>query len=323
VLEGTVPGVEPQYRIDRPGGSLGVHDLSVGQGEPDGAGQDRPLVLALHGITANALSWRMVADALGDRLGPGSARVLAPDLRGRACSRDITGPWGVDAHVADVIGVADAFGAREVVLLGHSMGAFVAALTAARHPDRVRAAVLVDGGLSLPVPAETDIDAALTAVIGPAMQRLSMRFADEQAYLAFWEPHPAMTSILADPVGAATLHRYLRHDLVQDGPELVSSCILDAVRADGRDLLASAEVHAAVGTAVAAGVPVELLWAQRGLMDEPQGLYDEQRLAALGVPEQVRVTRVADVNHYSVILGPGGVEAVTAAVQRQLVSQPA
>ena len=33
-----------------------------------------------------------------------------------------------------------------------------------------------------------------------------------------------------------------------------------------------------------AGVPVEHLWAARGMLDEAQGLYDEARLAALEVP---------------------------------------
>ena len=41
-------------------------------------------------------------------------------------------------------------------------------------------------------PAGLDIDAALHAVIGPAMARLSMRFADAEAYLDFWREHPAL-----------------------------------------------------------------------------------------------------------------------------------
>ena len=61
--------------------------------------------------------------------------------------------------------------------------------------------------------------------------------------------------------------------------------------------------------AAAAGVPVEHLWAARGMLDEAQGLYDESRLAALDVPPSVRVTAVPDVNHYTVLLGPAGVQS--------------
>ena len=62
---------------------------------------------------------------------------------------------------------------------------------------------------------------------------------------------------------------------------------------------------------------MELVWAHRGLMDEPQGLYDPARLAALGLPEALRTTDV-DANHYSVVLEDAGVTAVADAVERML-----
>jgi pimeloyl-ACP methyl ester carboxylesterase len=260
------------------------------------------LVLAAHGITANALSRQPVADEVSRRSGPTAVRILAPDLRGRAGSRGLQGRGGLGAHVDDLMAVADAVGAERVVLLGHSMGAFVAALAAARHPARVRVVVLVDGGLAFPTPAGTDVDAMLDAVIGPAMARLSMRFADEDAYLDFWREHPALRETFTSPAGEA-LSAYLLHDLVRDGDGWVSSCVPDAVRADGADVLSDAEAHEAV-QAAAAAVPVEHLWASRGMLDEAQGLYDESRLAALDVPPSVRVTAVPGVNHYSVLLGP-------------------
>jgi hypothetical protein len=157
----------------------------------------------------------------------------------------------------------------------------------------------------------------LHAVIGPAMARLSMRFADEQAYLDFWREHPALQATFASPAGDA-LSAYLLHDLVRDGDAWVSSCVPDAVRADGADVLSDAEVHRAVHVAAAAEVPVEHLWAARGMLDEDQGLYDESRLAALEVPPSVRVTAVPGVNHYTVLLGPAGVQSVADAVGRAL-----
>jgi pimeloyl-ACP methyl ester carboxylesterase len=304
------------FRVERPGGDLEVHDLTR-PADTGSEGSPPTLVLAAHGITANALSWQPVADEVSRRSSPTAVRFLAPDLRGRAGSRELQGPWGLGAHVDDLMAVADAAGAERVVLLGHSMGAFIAALAAARHPGRVRAAVLVDGGLAFPTPAGTDVDAMLHAVIGPAMARLSMRFADEQAYLDFWREHPALQATFASPAGDA-LSAYLLHDLVRDGDAWVSSCVPDAVRADGADVLSDAEVHRAVHVAAAAEVPVEHLWAARGMLDEDQGLYDESRLAALEVPPSVRVTAVPGVNHYTVLLGPAGVQSVADAVGRAL-----
>jgi pimeloyl-ACP methyl ester carboxylesterase len=299
------------FVIELPEGSLAIHDLSLGSPPADA-----PVVLAVHGITANGLSWRRVADEIGHRHGPGAVRVLAPDLRGRGDSRAAPAPYGLGAHVDDLLSVATAFAATPV-LVGHSMGAFISALAAARQPGRFPGAVLVDGGLAFQVPDDLDVDAALQSVLGPAMDRLSMRFADPTAHLDFWSQHPALGPVLRGPAGDAA-RAYLEHDLVEERPgEWRSTCVLAAVRADGADVMADRETHGALQAAVAGGVRAELVWAERGLLDEPQGLYDESRLEALGVPPEVKVTRV-DANHYDIVLGDRGVAAVVDAVDRQL-----
>ncbi len=306
---------ESDFVIELESGSLAIHDLTVGE-----AAKDAPVVLAVHGITANGLSWRRVADEVDRRHGTGAVRFLAPDLRGRGASRDVPPPYGLAAHAADLTAVATAFGAKPV-LVGHSMGAFVAALALATAPDHFRGTVLVDGGLAFPSPPDLDIDAALQAVIGPAMDRLRMHFDDKADYLAFWAQHPALGPVLDGPAGGAA-RAYIEHDLVASDSEpgrWRSSCVLDAVRADGADVLADAATHAAARRAVEQGSPVELVWAHRGLLDEPQGLYDEARLAALDVPDAIRTGGV-DANHYDVILGERGVGAVVDAVDRLLAS---
>ena len=303
--------VEPAFTVEVDTGTLAVHDLT-----PGATRSDVPVVLALHGITANGLAWQVLADELVRRHGVDGIRVLAPDLRGRAASRDVPGPWGISAHAADTSAIVSAFGGHPV-LVGHSMGAFVAASAAAKDPGRYRGLVLVDGGLGVPAPSGQDVDAALAAVIGPAMTRLSMVFDSPADHLAFWRRHPAVGPLLAGPVGPWLRH-YLDHDLVQSGEGWRSSCVLEAVRADGRDVLADPDTLAAVQRAVEQGVDTELLWAERGLLDEPQGLYDESRLRALQLPTALRTTRVPDTNHYSVILEASAITRRADAVDRQL-----
>ena len=303
--------IEPAFVMELPVGSVGIHDLTVGT-----PADDAPVVLAVHGITANGLSWRKVADEVDRRHGSGAVRFLAPDLRGRAASAAAGGPYGLHTHVADLATIASIFGAQPV-LVGHSMGAFIAGLALATHPGRFAGAVLVDGGLAFPTPPGLDIDAALKAVIGPAMDRLSMRFASPAAYVEFWSEHPAIGSALRGPAGDA-VRAYLEHDLVpaEDG-RWRSSCLIDAVRADGADVLADAETHGAVARAVRQGSDIEFIWAHRGLLDESQGLYDKDRLAALEVPAEVAVQDV-DANHYTVILEDPGVTAIADAIDRRL-----
>lgn len=279
------------------GGTLAVHELGRG---PAGS----PVVMALHGITANALAFGAVAQALN-----GQVRLLAPDLRGRADSRSVRGPWGLAAHAADVVAVLDAARVESAILLGHSMGAYVAALTAYLHPDRVSSLVLVDGGVGFPAP-EGDIDEALEKVIGPAMTRLGMTFEDDEAYLDFWRVHPAIGPALSAPYGNL-LTAYLRHDLVGREGDRRSSCALDAVRADGADVLADPVVLRALHDGT---VPATLLYAARGLLDEPQGLLDADRIAAADLPPTVRVIPAGGVNHYSVLFEPQAVRLIEYAI---------
>lgn len=184
------------------------------------------------------------------------------------------------------------------MLAGHSMGAFVAALAAVRHPDRFGPLLLVDGGIGFPAPTHLTPDELMTAVIGPAMDRLSMTFADRAAYRAFWQAHPAFAGAWSDEVDA-----YIQRDLTGGEPAMHSTCRIEAVRTDGIGLF-DEEVLSAVRK-----LPAEatLLWAARGLMDEEQGLYDEQRLAAADLGgTRLRPVAVPDVNHYTVLTGERG-----------------
>ena len=308
------------FHVERPGGALEVHDLTCG-GDRHDAG--RPLVVALHGLTGNGLCWAGVAEQLCRRLGVDAPRVLAPDLRGRAGSRSVQGPWGLDEHVADVLAIADAVGAGSFTLLGWSMGAFVAALTASRHPERVEAAVLAEGGAAVPVPEGLEPDDVLQMFVAPSLQRLSMRFADVEAYLAHWLAQPEVRPVRDEPSGRAVLERYMRHDLVVEDGAWVTSCVPEAVTADGRGIVTSEEVHLAAGAAARAGVPVELLWADSLGLPEVADLYDAERLSTQALPDSVRVTRVPGVTHSSIALTTPGIRALVDALERSRARVPA
>ncbi len=303
----------PTWLVDVEGGQVAVHELSTQPTDPQA-----PVVVAVHGITANSLSWVPVAQELRRRY-PDGVRVAAPELRGRACSRSVDGPYGIGVDAADIVAVMAAIG-RPVVLAGHSLGAFIVAQAATMAPELVAGVVLVDGGFAFPPPAG-DLDSALHIMLGPSMQRLAMRFPDEQTYVDFWQPHPAFAPLLAGPHRDAVID-YLVHDLIPDPQEpeqLSSSCVLAAIRADGADLITPSQAHTAVARACQLGLPVEFLWAQRGLMDEPQGLYDTGRLASLALPAAVDVRHVPDTNHFSILLADPGIAVVVDALDRAII----
>ena len=257
-----------------------------------------PVVAAVHGITANGLSWGPVAEHLAGRV-----TLIAPDLRGRAGSRDVPGPYGLARHADDVIALLDDRGTDRAVLAGHSMGAYVAALAAVRHPDRVSGVVMVDGGPAWPLPPGTDVGVLLATVLGPAIARLGATFPSREAYREFWRRHPAFGFPWTPAVEA-----YLMHDLIGDGPYR-SSCVPEAVHVDGADMFAGRE---ATSAARRLPVPGILLWADRGLLDQSPGAYTAANTANLPVP----AVRVPDTNHYSILAGADGAAAVAEHILR-------
>lgn len=99
-----------------------------------------PPVLLLHSLAAHAHWWDWVAPRLAR-----AWHVVALDARGHGGSAwAAPDAYSFDDHVADVVAVLDALGWRAPLVLGHSLGGYVGALLAARHPARVAALVITD-----------------------------------------------------------------------------------------------------------------------------------------------------------------------------------
>jgi lipase len=282
-----------------PGGHLRVGTWA---GEPDG-GADA--VLLLHGVTASHRTWTLVADRL-----PG-VRLVAPDLRGRGRS-SAEGPAGMARHADDLARVLDELGLDRVLVVGHSMGAFVGVVLAHRHPERVSGLLLVDGGLPLDVPAGLDPQEVVRLVLGPTAERLAMRFPSEQDYFAFWRRHPAF----ADD-WSAVLEDYFAYDLVGDAPDLRPATSHEVMAQDTVDLNTGRALQEAL-PALPPGTL--LLTAPRGLLDQVPGLYPAAWLDSLAeqlprLGQHLEVREVPDVNHYTVVLSDRGADRVASAVR--------
>ncbi len=104
-------------------------------------GGDGPPVLALHGLASSAHWYDLVAPLLRDRY-----RVIAPDQRGHGQSAQAASGYDWPTLASDAIGLLDHLGLQTAAVVGHSWGANVALNTAALHPDRVTALVMIDGG---------------------------------------------------------------------------------------------------------------------------------------------------------------------------------
>ena len=268
-------------------------DLTIGVWGAD----DAPTVLALHGITASHRAFALLGEIATD------LRIIAPDLRGRGRSNSLPGPWGMPTHAHDAAAVLDAFGVGRCAVIGHSMGAFVAATLAMRHPSHVGELVLVDGGLPIPLPEGVTVDDLPGALIGPAAERLVMRFTSYDAYRDFWRVHPAFA---AD--WNTTVEQYADYDLDGIPPDLTPSSVSEAVAQDSHQL--SGDVGYADALA-ALRIPVQFIRAPRGLLNELPGLYSAETVAEWDARMPNLTTHeVANVNHYTIVMTERGVNGV-------------
>jgi pimeloyl-ACP methyl ester carboxylesterase len=278
------------------GGDL--HALTWGGGDET--------IIAIHGISASAVSIQPLADRLASRF-----RVVAPDLRGRGRSAALPGPFGMAAHAADMVALLDHLGLERAVILGESMGGYVAVQLAVSHPERVERIVLVDGGLPLPIPEAllADPDAAVAAILGPALARLRMTFESRDSYQDFWKQHPAMRDVW-NPY----LERYVDADLTGEAPAFRSVVSEAAVVADGRDQLVNDDLKRFGEISC----PIVLVRAGHNLMNEPTPLFSEAIVeACMAQVPQLVVVSAPELNHYSLMLTDAGADLVTEAVLAQ------
>lgn len=274
-------------------------------GDPDRAQEAVPrrTVLAAHGITASSMCWPAVAGAL-----PDDWTLVAPDLRGRGAARDLgAGHAGFRRHADDLVRAAerlDPDGTGELVLAGHSMGAYVALLAAAARPDLFRRLVLVDGGVPLPLPEGMDPDEVLAATLGPALERLSRTYADADDYVELFRQHPALGPHWSDAVEA-----YVRYDVLETSDGVRSRAVEEAVRADGRDLLVLGdELDAALRGLT---LPTHLLAAPRGMFGEAPGLLPTAAVRAYDEElDHLSAETIPAVNHYTILFEPAAVARV-------------
>ncbi|GGL08191.1 alpha/beta fold hydrolase [Streptomyces flaveus] len=162
--------------------------------------EDRPAIVMLHGLRSYARTFEPLAQRLGDRY-----RVLAPDARGRGDSDwDPKGEYYTESYVADLEQFADRLGLDRFVLLGHSMGGTTTYVYAARHPERVGAAVVEDIGPG-------------SSLSGEGAKRIKREvantppdFPSQEAARAYWRD-------IRPNISEDALDSRLRHTLAPDG----------------------------------------------------------------------------------------------------------
>ncbi len=108
-----------------------------------GAEDGTPLIL-INSLGTNFHIWDDVLPLLDRRF-----RVLTYDKRGHGLSDAPAGPYSLDDHVDDLLGLAARCGFSTFDLCGISIGGMIAMRVAAKHAEQVRGLVLCDTGTTI------------------------------------------------------------------------------------------------------------------------------------------------------------------------------
>ena len=270
----------------------GEVELAIGRA---GEGSD-PLV-CLHGITAQHRAFNAAARHLGS-----SHALVGVDLRGRGDSDKPDSGYGLEAHASDVVRVFDHLELQSAVLVGHSMGAFVALETAILYPDRVRALVLLDGGWPRVERAPGEMTAeekqevgAIEEGLARAFRRLDMTFDSPEAYLDFWFPDRGLTLDDLPP----DLADYYLYDLgeVEDGYRPKAS--RTAAEEDSPSVSSTSPTAEEMRSV---GCPVALVRASQGFFPGSEPLISDEVSGVMAGPLDIRTEILIEgANHYTML----------------------
>jgi pimeloyl-ACP methyl ester carboxylesterase len=216
-----------------------------------------PTVVLLHGAGDSAGSWASIADTLVPRF-----RLVIPDLAGHGHSGPAAGPLSVGQVLVGTEAVLSQGPQEPVILVGNSLGAWVALLYARQHPDRVARVVLVNGG----------------ALVGERSDLSLMPKTREEA--------ASLMTQLRDPA-AGPIPGYVLDDVVRE--------------ANAGPIARLAETAGSMGEFVLEGklhdltVPVDLLW---GESDKLFGLsYAKRMMAQLPASRLTTIPACGHVPH--------------------------
>src|SRR5437868_1863091 len=121
-----------------------------------------PVAVLVHGGRDHCRSWDVIARSLQPHF-----HVVVPDLRGHGDSDWAKGgSYALTEYVYDLSRLVRRVAARQVTIVGHSMGGMVGLIYAGTFPDQVSALVVLDGVTVLPSAKRMSTHERITKWVG-------------------------------------------------------------------------------------------------------------------------------------------------------------
>ena len=286
-------------------GSIKVTRPALGRVPGDGVeltfgywpGRAAPVV-ALHGLTASHMNFVGIAERL-----TGRCALFALDLRGRGDSDKPQEPFGFVQHARDVAAAMSAMGLGPSIVVGHSMGAFIATALAAQEPGLVSGLVLIDGGLVPNTPLSDSAGQGVAAALALRIQQLRQTYPSRQAYRDFWRTQPHFPAEEWNP----WVEAFLDYEVGGDSP-VQPKASEAAVVADLREAFQPEAITARLKSI---HVPTLLIRAENGFIPGQPPLFPdalaEQFRTCL---PQIEDHKFVGTTHYTIVLGESGARKI-------------
>lgn len=248
-------------------------------------GKGRP-ILCIHGLTANSRFWDCLASALSP-----TYKIIAMDLRGRGLSDKPPTGYSIKYHCRDILALMEDQGLKRPVLMGHSLGAFISLVFAAKHPDKVNRLILIDGGGKL----SNNQMAKVFKGIKPSLDRLGQIFPSFKAYLSLMKQAPFLQP------WNAYMDAYFRYEVEKVKGGVRSRVYPKHIEEEATNLKKedSSQYYSRITC------PTLILRATRGLLAEDDFVLPKN-VANRMVKEipQAELVQLDGVNHYTILFQP-------------------
>jgi lipase len=251
-------------------------------------------VVGLHGLTASHMNFIGIAERLAGR-----CALFALDLRGRGDSDKPDGPYGFVQHARDVAAAMRAMGLGPSIVVGHSMGAFVATALAAQEPSLVSGLVLIDGGGMPDTPATDSPGQGLNAALALRISQLRQTYPSRQVYREFWRAQPHFPSEEWNP----WVEAFLDYEVGGESP-VQPKASEAGVLADVREAF---QPDAITERLKSIRVPTLLLRAASGFVPGQPPLFPDALAAQFRTYlRHLEDHKFAGTTHYTIVLGERG-----------------
>jgi pimeloyl-ACP methyl ester carboxylesterase len=141
----------------------------------------KPLLLMLHGLTANAYAFNGLVQAGLTN----DWHVISIDMRGRGLSTKPAFNYSIRDHAKDVIALLDNLEIEKIAICGHSFGGLVGTYLAYKYPTRISKLIILD--------AAPKMNPKAGPMLLPAISRIDKHFKNFEEYLSVIKKAEYMT----------------------------------------------------------------------------------------------------------------------------------